>query len=72
MRLWNAGKKPRRFQILTFENNLHPSVVASPNRIKAKKASKATFWCPRCDRLLVGQYGKCCKCGWKGRKKKDG
>jgi hypothetical protein len=33
------------------------------NRVKSQRSNKAKFWCSKCDMALVGQAGKCPKCG---------
>lgn len=33
------------------------------NRIESRKATKSKFWCDKCDAALVGQLGKCPRCG---------
>jgi len=33
------------------------------NREKSMVAKKGKFWCSRCDAELVGQYGRCPRCG---------
>ena len=41
------------------------------NRQRSQAASKKKFWCCRCDASLVGEWGKCRKCGTRnGTKKK--
>lgn len=39
------------------------------NRVKKIQPTKAKFWCG-CDMALIGQWGKCPKCGFKDKRKK--
>lgn len=33
------------------------------NRQKAQEMKRGTHWCDKCDRAMVGQWGKCPACG---------
>ena len=36
---------------------------SASNRVRSQRANKAKFWCSKCDAAIVGQVGKCPKCG---------
>lgn len=40
------------------------------NRERTMVASKDKYWCMKCDRALVGDYGKCPSCGYKQTNKR--
>jgi rubrerythrin len=44
--------------------------IRHSNRIKSTRASISKYWCMSCDGALVGDYGKCPRCGKRNKPKR--
>jgi predicted RNA-binding protein with PUA domain len=45
-------------------------MLKKQNRQRMFKTTKSKFWCDRCDVALIGELGKCSKCGYINKSKK--